>query len=190
MLVEHPAGHGAFAPLPALRFLDQPTLRSPVSERARVALSRIPHPLRRRGNGAPGGARALRYGALARPLRSGRVRADQARFARPVPRRARPAVAGLRGPPPGRCASRRSTANRIVGGPHLVRRKGASRSARSPIRLTDKISAVLDAGITYFQRHTVDEFVPTVRRARPCAGHLRLSLRPQARRGWPGQARP
>ena len=31
--------------------------------------------------------------------------------ANPVPRRARPAMTGLRGPPPGRCASRRSTAD-------------------------------------------------------------------------------
>jgi hypothetical protein len=62
-----------------------------------------------KGNGAPGGARALRYRALARPLRSGRVRADQAGLARPGPRRARPAATSLRGSPPGRCASRRST---------------------------------------------------------------------------------
>jgi len=83
----------------------------PVSERARVALSRFPPPSAE-GHGAPGGARALRYGALARPLRSGRVRAGETGLARPDPRRARPAMAGLRSPPPGRCASRRSTAAR------------------------------------------------------------------------------
>jgi hypothetical protein len=33
--------------------------------------------------------------------------------AKPIPGRARPAVAGLRGPPPGRCASRRSTAGSL-----------------------------------------------------------------------------
>ena len=37
--------------------------------------------------------------------------------ASPVRRRARPAVAGLRGPPSGRCASRRSTAGLVVGDP-------------------------------------------------------------------------
>src|SRR6476619_4340283 len=63
----------------------------PVAERARVALARFPPPSAE-GHGAPGGARALRYGALARPLRSGRVRADQAGGANPDPGRARPAV--------------------------------------------------------------------------------------------------
>ena len=37
-------------------------------------------------------------------------RADEIGFARPNPRRARPATAGWRDQPPGRCASRRSTA--------------------------------------------------------------------------------
>jgi hypothetical protein len=67
-------------------------------------------PLPKKENGAPGGARALRYGALEVPLAIGTPCAPIRPGVRiPASRRARPAVAGLRGPPPERCASRRST---------------------------------------------------------------------------------
>src|SRR5436853_6292851 len=106
------------------------------------------------GNGAPGGARGLRgpsdaacEATSARRGPARLARADkpgcQDGFARPTPRRARPAMTGLRGPPSGRCASRRSTADRVVSGrsplrptaPHECAFRGVRKDVRLAIRL-------------------------------------------------------
>ena len=82
----------------------------PVSERARVALSRFPHPLRRKRmerREAPGRCATAPFGF---PCDREAARRHE-QVARPAPRRARPVMAGLRSPPSGRCASRRSTAS-------------------------------------------------------------------------------
>jgi hypothetical protein len=91
---------------------------------------RCPSFLPQKRNGAPGGARGLR-GPLGLPLRSGRPRAVVSRTGlRVLPRGARAAhAAGLRSPPPGRCASRRSTpAGCLPAGAQTARpRPGGSR---------------------------------------------------------------
>jgi hypothetical protein len=73
---------------------------------------------------APGAWRKPLEGA---PCDRGTQRADENGLARPASRRARPAATGLRGLPPGRCASRRSTATPHVAAPRsslAIRRTG------------------------------------------------------------------
>src|SRR5947209_19876953 len=94
--------------------------------------------LSKKRNGAPGGARALRYGALVAPVRyAGHPSAPcWDGGANPIPRRARAVISRLAKPrhrtaappgaPPRTQASLRKDQSRIVGGPIPDRLRGAS----------------------------------------------------------------
>jgi hypothetical protein len=94
----------AFPGSPPARGRQRAAMRPrPYSLRRRVRLSSL-FLSRQRGNGAPGGARGLRD-SFGRPLRSGHQVPDRKQgYKACFPGRA-PHAAGLRGLPPGRCAS-------------------------------------------------------------------------------------
>ena len=131
----------------------QPTLRRPGRRGAGT-----PFPFSAPSGGGEWSAGRRQGAALRRPctpLAIGACTRLADGFARPIPRRARPAMAGLRGSPPGRCASRRSTASPRCRRP-APRQLSGSRRQRSVSQHgcadVQSVRADFGAGITFFWR--------------------------------------
>jgi hypothetical protein len=105
------------------------------------------------GNGAPGGARALRYGALGAALAIGPpARRYETGLPRPAPGRALHA-AGLRGLRPGAAPPGAPLPARVVGAPPLVPPSNVTRDDALCEQGSPNINAVWRAGISFYGCH-------------------------------------
>ena len=111
---------------PITRIVTEPEREGSTSQRSPPIRRGCGHTLSRfsalrEGNGAPGGARALRYGALARPLRSAACTRRRGAGCESHPEARASCNTGLRGPYPAAAPPGAPPRAAIVGGPHLAR---------------------------------------------------------------------